>query len=233
MSWRTWLDRLLGTAPETADVLDAAAHVPHGMSRRSFLRGALAATAVAATVDVEQLLWTPGEKTIFLPEFVDVDVYNGLVTPDWVARQALRLLNKNLRIASQFCRPCARIGDTVQVHLPQTFQPRPGISTIYTPAIAVTFDQMRWCEIVLPTPADQQNPARYIKREVEPQMKQMARRLEIAGVDVYADLELPRGIEQAHTVRQDGVSLRVMKGFDVTEGRVRMRVDVLGGSSKR
>ncbi len=36
------------------------------MKRRDFLRILLAAP-IAATVDVEKLLWIPGEKTIFLP----------------------------------------------------------------------------------------------------------------------------------------------------------------------
>lgn len=36
------------------------------MHRRDFLRFLLAAP-IAATVDVEKLLWVPGEKTIFLP----------------------------------------------------------------------------------------------------------------------------------------------------------------------
>lgn len=39
------------------------------MNRRSFLR-LLAIGAIAETVDVERLLWIPGQKTIFLPETI-------------------------------------------------------------------------------------------------------------------------------------------------------------------
>lgn len=37
------------------------------LNRRDFLRALLSSTVVAATVDVEKLLWIPGEKKIFIP----------------------------------------------------------------------------------------------------------------------------------------------------------------------
>lgn len=123
MNWRALLDRLLGTAPDTADVLDAAERVESGLSRRQFLRGALIATTAAALVDVDQLLWMPGEKTIFLPE---CEVYTTL---DWVARDALSTLENNLRMISRFNRAYdrrfdgVRVGDTVQVWIPKRFEP--------------------------------------------------------------------------------------------------------------
>lgn len=38
------------------------------MDRRSFLKFLLA-TPIAAHLDVEKLLWIPGEKTVFLPPY--------------------------------------------------------------------------------------------------------------------------------------------------------------------
>jgi hypothetical protein len=59
------LRRLVFPDPEALDVLVAAERVPDA-GRRQFLKLALAGAAVAATVDIEQLLWTPG-KTFLLP----------------------------------------------------------------------------------------------------------------------------------------------------------------------
>lgn len=71
---------------------------PTDPSRRRFLRAALVGSALAATVDVEQLLWTPGEKTIFLPDADDEWIPNYLVTDDWIVREGLRILENNLTI---------------------------------------------------------------------------------------------------------------------------------------
>lgn len=123
MSWRTWLDRVLGPSLETADVLDAAARVGSGFSRRQFLRTALVGAAVAATVDVEQLLWMPGEKTILLPELVPCWSDEQI---DWFTRHSLDIMNKNLAIAAKFNRQYDqkfRVGDTLIVRIPRRFEP--------------------------------------------------------------------------------------------------------------
>lgn len=107
MDWRELLARLRRAVfpdPEAEAIIDAAEHVS-GVSRRAFLRAGLIAATVAATVDVEALLWTPDEKTIFIPEVVDT----GLVTIEWVTMEALRLLKKDLAIASMFNRPYADV----------------------------------------------------------------------------------------------------------------------------
>lgn len=83
---------------EAHAVLDAVAHVPAGLSRRQFLRSALVATAVAATVDVDQLLWMPGERTIFLPSAPSVIAGHYAALEKWMAREAFRILTNNLTI---------------------------------------------------------------------------------------------------------------------------------------
>jgi hypothetical protein len=93
VSWRSLFDRILGDAPETVAILDAADRVSSGITRRHLLRSALVGAAVAATVDVGSLLWTPGEKTIFVLDGVGS---NSLITPEWVTREALAILTKNL-----------------------------------------------------------------------------------------------------------------------------------------
>lgn len=143
MNWRALLDRILGTDPETTAIVDAAERVGSGLSRRQFLRGALVATAVAATVDVEQLLWMPGEKTILLPELVDGGWDDNFLppTPDWVTRETLRLFEKNLALTSKFsCRfdKAFRVGDTVNVRIPQRFTPYDYSGKVVRPSVAVT-----------------------------------------------------------------------------------------------
>lgn len=143
MNWRALLERLragFSGSPDAADVLDAADRLPNGFGRRAFLKTALVGVAVAATVDVEQLLWTPGEKTIFLPTLdktvvlLDETVfanYNTLLDTDWIAKDLLRDLERNLDLVGRFSRQYdaqfsgrrARVGDTVLVRVPKRFEP--------------------------------------------------------------------------------------------------------------
>ena len=48
------------------------------MNRRSFLR-LLVIGAIAETIDVERLLWIPGQKTIFLPKTIHHPSYSEIV----------------------------------------------------------------------------------------------------------------------------------------------------------
>lgn len=96
-------------APDALAIIDDVTRAPHvsGLDRRTFLRRALLGAAVVATVDVEQLLWLPGEKTIVIPSPVDLEgllTGNCFVTDKWIAREALRLLKRNLSFASSINR---------------------------------------------------------------------------------------------------------------------------------
>lgn len=140
MNWRTLLDRLFGRTEETTAIIDAAERVGSGFSRRQFLKTALAGAAIAATVDVEQLLWMPGEKTIFLPTFDDYE----LITPDWVTREALDILQRQIALTSRFSRAYdekfPKIGDTVNVRVPMRFTPFDNSGRITDYRVPVTID---------------------------------------------------------------------------------------------
>lgn len=122
MNWRDLIARIKAAVypdREAADVIAASTFVPD-VSRRTFLKAALITTAIVATVDVEQLLWSPSEKTLFLPTTEDLLVYgNSFVTPDWVTCEALRLLTNNLSVASHFNRfyddSYLAVGETLSV----------------------------------------------------------------------------------------------------------------------
>lgn len=123
----SWLRRLI---PEPARSETA------GMDRRAFLRlagqGALGAV-VASTVDVEQLLWTPGEKTILIPDLTEqwdvkhLDPWrphrNTFVSIDWLVQEHLRQLERSLAFAKVvnreydrvYPRSGAKVGDRIRV----------------------------------------------------------------------------------------------------------------------
>jgi hypothetical protein len=126
----TWADRLarlkaaVWPDTEVADILDAATRVPDG-SRRRFLRVALLGAAVAATVDVEQLLWTP-KPIVLVPggAFEDREFTITRVTPDWVVRESLSILEKNLAFSKHFSRHYElddlRVGDRITLRVPKS-----------------------------------------------------------------------------------------------------------------
>lgn len=67
------------------------------MNRRSFLRwlgGTAAGIAIATTLDIEKLLWVPGEKVIFVPPLVTSG--NVFLTSELITREAMRVLTNNL-----------------------------------------------------------------------------------------------------------------------------------------
>jgi 23S rRNA A1618 N6-methylase RlmF len=91
------------------------------MNRRSFLTRLIAGTAAATVVgfelDPERALWTPGKKTFFLPSLTDITEYevticngpvyesrNVFLTPDFITKESLRVLQNNLMMAKRFRR---------------------------------------------------------------------------------------------------------------------------------
>lgn len=115
------------------------------MNRRAFL-GALGAAAAGLTVtsllpdDLDRLLWVPGRKTIFLPPpppaLVITDTMaeaiahpvRGLLMADWVTKEALAVLKRNLAFSALVNREYDEsyinrqsLGRPIRVHLPARF----------------------------------------------------------------------------------------------------------------
>jgi hypothetical protein len=70
------------------------------IDRRSFLRRVFSAVAAGAVLDVDQLLWVLGAKTIWLPPVVPVQPY-ALISPAWLTREVLELLKMQLAFIEQ------------------------------------------------------------------------------------------------------------------------------------
>ena len=87
------------------------------MERRAFLRWLLAAMG-GAVLDPERLLWVPGEKTLFVPPVTGWSGHT-VVTPDWLAREVLAMLEKNLVFARAINREYAAcVGTSVTIRTP-------------------------------------------------------------------------------------------------------------------
>lgn len=111
-----WFEKLLAAVKGDAEaegLVRASSRVPDP-SRRRFLKTALLGAAVAATVDVDQLLWTPGQQTILTPD-------------EWYAQihdEAWTALDKQLGISIRMMRnwdEAIPIGGVIEVRLPQRY----------------------------------------------------------------------------------------------------------------
>ena len=91
------------------------------MNRRAFLAwlgGTAAGVAAAPYLDLDKLLWIPGEKTIILPPAI-VKPVNIFITPEWVTREVAMLWQNNLKLISVVNDACDY--HRIQVRLPQRF----------------------------------------------------------------------------------------------------------------
>jgi hypothetical protein len=99
------------------------------MDRRAFLRAlgfgtVVAAAAATSVLDLERLLWVPGEKTIFLPT-----ARHDMFTPEWVSQEWLRVLKHQLAFSTHINREydakfqglVTAQAHTIEVRLPSRF----------------------------------------------------------------------------------------------------------------
>ena len=92
------------------------------MHRRRFLRlltGSAAGIVLAPALDLDRLLWVPGERTIFLPCQPDL-----LVCEPWLEREALRILENKLRFTWRIIRDWNEpvVGHTFALRVGQSIQ---------------------------------------------------------------------------------------------------------------
>jgi hypothetical protein len=142
MTWFERLRRAVAGDAEGSAIVAASAHVPD-LSRRRFLGLALGAAAVAATIDVEQLLWTPS-KTFLLPSEpawqtftitdhvwsdAELDFSEKYIRPaaqhlaDEIDQMYLRAFENSVAITRKYADNFDRfkIGDTIQIRLPRRY----------------------------------------------------------------------------------------------------------------
>lgn len=63
------------------------------MNRRDFLKGILTASAAVYTIDIDKLLWVPGEKKIFIPNRNEIKTFskNYISESDIIAAELARI----------------------------------------------------------------------------------------------------------------------------------------------
>ncbi len=75
------------------------------MDRRTFLArlgfGTISAAAAVLTFDVEKLLWLPGERTIFLPDWPHPYGGNIVVTPTWITQEVAMMWKNSISLVTQ------------------------------------------------------------------------------------------------------------------------------------
>jgi len=91
------------------------------MDRRSFLRalgfGTIAAAAAATSVlDIERMLWVPGERMLFIPPVGNTD---------WAFREGMRVLQNNItfwaNVNREYSVEYVGLGEKINIRLPRRF----------------------------------------------------------------------------------------------------------------
>lgn len=247
MNWRDLLARIWHPSvppADTAALIEASADRAGVVNRRAFLQLAGAAVAGLA-LDPERLLWMPGEKTIYL--FGDASSEGTSI--DWITREALRLLEKNLAFAGSVNRQYdelfvvsggkgyvydintpARIGDTVRVRPPVQFKSRPQPVVPRTVPVTLTGQLSVACESRVSEPVS-------VKRQLTPMMADLAQRVKRENLNVFGTLNCPPGVEEAAVVTApSGLALRGIRSgyldFGTGKWTSGLRFDLLGGTLK-
>jgi len=215
------------------------------MNRRTFLAlfgiGAVGAAVASALpevpgVDVERLLWTPGEKTIFVPpgagwtpidEVVAQHGRNMPLTVSMITKEALRILQKKLTFETTIYRAYRptlfpRLGETVQVRVPQRF----GHGPVAGQVTARMFDRTQ--SEMLDPPTHDDDVDTYRQRVLEPAVAALAAKIPRGAM--FGELELPRGAASAARISSDTASLRVAQYYDINTDRTLMRLDTIVAS---
>lgn len=255
MGLRTWLSRVLGQA-QTAEIVETASTIRHGVDRRTFLRGALLGTVAAATLDVEQLLWTPkaqivvpGPVTLATEEQVTETLANlfdaqeqrrvtGMVTPQWVTQEALRLLKNRLTFTPLLI-ASGPMGHVAYVRKPQKFvvlkEHAFDAAQVVFEQEAVPLDDQVAVQFQMPRADLPMSRPMFSRAFIEPAVAALAHHMAKRKMNVIGKMpDDMLGVAYAGTASDDTLSVRGILGpvlygpapsYDV------FRLDVLGGHS--
>jgi hypothetical protein len=178
------------------------------MNRRRFLQMLSAGAFGAMTLDVEKLLWVPGQKTIFLPP----PSSNSILTIEMITRESLRILENMLTFGTHAQRSYEgghKLGDTVM-------------------GSAVLADH---CAVDLAFPTAPTTLNAYSTRVLRPAISELAKRVNNVGPFVFGELDLPKGVHAAARVTSDKASLRGTVAYDMRSASMVLRLDALVGGS--
>lgn len=244
------IQRLLGR-----DVAREGRAIRHGMDRRRFLLTALAGTVVAATVDLDQVLWTPTPQ-IVVPDLTGVDWGAGddfsavnhwvetdrhtFVTPDWITQEALRLLKHELQFSKMLSRSYemegARVGTVLNIRTPARFTVNAGEAFDPTDIVceiervSVT-NQVSVEMCTSPELVDGLTREQYSRMMIRPAVASLAQHIKTTKMNVFTEPGVPVGIEYAGVHRSEDLAIRGCQFYSPHDRVTHFRLDVLGGHS--
>lgn len=212
------------------------------MNRRQFfqlLGSGVIGAAVTQGLDLDKLLWVPGEKTIFLPPVKAFG--NQIVTLDWMTKEISRLMAQNLKFSQQVNRQydteyagVVKIGDTVRVRTPQRFKLG---STLSAQRISPDYEGVTMTtQANVATSVHSYIPLEltYAQHEAEGIARALGDRLNDQGITIFGELPLPVGVDEASRVTdpRTGLSVRGVRVYDIMTDTMMTRFDVIGGKPK-
>lgn len=197
------------------------------IGRRGFLGsllGAVGAIKAGMELDLDKLLWVPGQKLISVPSVVvSTDIgFPDPVTLLWITQESMRLLKNNLKLARvinadyQGTYSQNKIGDLVRTALP----------------VPVLLSEQAMISLSIPV-EEMSNISRetFSQRHIEPSMAQMAALMQSKGFTdiVTADLTMPNNFDSTIRVSDRQLSMRGVQGHDFITDKNLIRLDVLYG----
>lgn len=194
------------------------------MNRRGFLQLLSTGAIGAATLDVERLLWVPGQKTIFLPSTATalLDVNSPIA---WIAKEAMDLF------AYAATRPVYPDADYTDYAL----SPRLTTSLVNPCRLVPHPDLPTWKEVKSAIGDREIRPGRLTHEIIQPSMYALADAFRQRQHHTFGRLSAEPSLEGDYdaAVATDpvkGVSVRARRWHDVYNAKTYLAFDVIGGA---
>lgn len=192
------------------------------MNRRGFLQLLSAGAIGTATLDVERLLWVPGQKTIFLPSTNPtlLDAHSPIA---WIAKEAMDLF------ALATTQPVYHDAD-------HALSPRLAPSMTYPFNIRLPLpDLPTWKEVKAVITNGDLKPGRLSHNIIQPSMYALADAFRQKQHQTFGRLSAESAINGGCDVAVatdpvKGVSVRARRWQDIYNGRTYLAFDVIGGA---